>query len=40
MKLEDTYHSSSVEAVLTTVTLRFGWRAMRQSCHVMVRVVR
>ena len=28
---KDTYHSNSVEAVLTTVTLRFGWRAMRQE---------
>ena len=29
-----------MEAVLTTVTLHFGWRAVRQSCHVMDRVVR
>ena len=33
-------HSSSVGAGLTTVTLRSGWRAMRQSCRAMDRVVR
>ena len=31
---------NSVEAVLTMVTLPFGWRALRQSYHVMDRVVR
>ena len=37
--LGDACHSSPVEAGLTTVTFRFGWRAMRQSCRVMDRVV-
>ena len=31
---------NSAEAVLTMATLRFGWRPMRQSYHVMDRVVR
>ena len=36
----DTCHSNSVEAVSIMATLRFGWRAMGQSYHVMDRVVR
>ena len=32
--------SSSSQHDWTAVTLRLGWRAMRQSCHVMDRVVR
>ena len=36
----DTCRSSSVEASSTTVSLRFGWRTVRQSCLAIDRVVR